>query len=141
MVKQGLDKGINVKWLKWFFGSIFLIFLLIVGLTVLAPEWLIPEDEDPSPEQMLAFKASVRPGDIVMYSTDWCVFCKQAKKWLTLHQIPFHECDIEASSRCESEYEDHAGSGVPLFVLKAREQTAVVSGFSKWEIVETFVGK
>jgi glutaredoxin len=40
---------------------------------------------------------------VIVYSTAWCGYCRSAKAWLTAHQVPFVEKDIEKDPEAEAE--------------------------------------
>jgi glutaredoxin len=40
---------------------------------------------------------------VIVYSTAWCGYCRSAKAWLTAHQVPFVEKDIEKDPEAETE--------------------------------------
>jgi mycoredoxin len=37
----------------------------------------------------------MNPEILTVYSTSWCGDCRRAKAFLTRHEVPFHEIDIE----------------------------------------------
>jgi len=77
-------------------------------------------------------KVSVNPSGtatsrrVVIYTTDWCGYCKKAKKFMRKNKIAFTEYDIEKSARARREYQRLNGRGVPLIVVGDR----TLSGFS-----------
>jgi len=54
---------------------------------------------------------------VVMYSTSWCGYCKQAAKHFRKNNIPFVEYDIEKSERGAKEYKKLNGRGVPIILI------------------------
>jgi len=77
-------------------------------------------------------KVSVNPSGtttsrrVVIYTTDWCGYCKKAKKFMRKNRIAFTEYDIEKSARAKREYQRLNGRGVPLIVVGDK----TLSGFS-----------
>lgn len=77
-------------------------------------------------------KVSVNPNSeatsrkVVIYTTDWCGYCKKAKKFMRDNKITFTEYDIEKSARARREYQRLNGHGVPLIVVGDK----TLSGFS-----------
>lgn len=77
-------------------------------------------------------KAGINPNStatsrrVVIYTTDWCGYCKKAKKFMRENRIAFTEYDIEKSARARREYQRLNGRGVPLIVVGDR----TLSGFS-----------
>lgn len=63
---------------------------------------------------------------VVIYTTDWCGYCKKAKKFMRKNKIAFTEYDIEKSARAKREYQRLNGRGVPLIVVGDK----TLSGFS-----------
>ncbi len=63
---------------------------------------------------------------VVIYTTDWCGYCKKAKKFMRKNRIAFTEYDIEKSARGKREYQRLNGHGVPLIVVGDK----TLSGFS-----------
>lgn len=58
---------------------------------------------------------------LVMYSTQWCGYCKKARRYFRAEGIPFTEKDIEASQQARAEYQKLGGTGgVPLIVQGRR---------------------
>lgn len=59
-------------------------------------------------------------GAVVVYSAEWCGFCKKAKAWLATHGVPFVERDVEKQPGVASELEEKLkqanirGGGVPV---------------------------
>jgi len=63
---------------------------------------------------------------VVMYSTRWCGYCKQARAYFKQNGIRFSEHDIERSSSARSAYDRLGGRGVPLILVGEQQ----MSGFS-----------
>ncbi|RZV34978.1 MAG: hypothetical protein EX272_11575 [Chromatiales bacterium] len=51
---------------------------------------------------------------VVMYATDWCGYCKQAREYFRANNIAFVEYDIEKNSKAKRNYDVLKGSGTPL---------------------------
>ena len=54
---------------------------------------------------------------VVMYSTQWCGYCRKAREYFKDKKIRYKEKDIEKSSRAKKEYDRLKGSGVPLIMV------------------------
>lgn len=66
-------------------------------------EWKVPE--------------AAKPAGLVMYSTEWCGYCKKARRYMADQGIAFTEKDIEKSEAARREYRQRGGTGgVPYFV-------------------------
>jgi mycoredoxin len=60
--------------------------------------------------------------NIRIYCTSWCWDCRQAKRFLQEHQLPYEEFDIEADPRA-AEFVMQANNGkrkVPTFDVEGR---------------------
>lgn len=70
---------------------------------------------------------------VTMYSTSWCGYCKQARRYFTAEGIPFREHDIEKSSRARRAYNRLGGGGVPLIKVDDRTMNGFsVGGFERF---------
>jgi glutaredoxin len=85
-----------------------------------------------SRQELRALAATVRPGEVVMYSTQDCGYCVQAKRWLSRHGFTFTECDIERVARCEREFTDHGADGTPYLLVRGQPMQ---NGFDADEFV------
>jgi glutaredoxin len=63
--------------------------------------------------------APARP-EVVMYATDWCPYCKQARQYFARQGIAYREVDIEKSPAGRAEYNRLGGRGVPLIMVGAQ---------------------
>lgn len=67
---------------------------------------------------------------VVVYSTAWCPYCKQAMSFLNNLQVNYTNCDIEKSPTAEMRFKQLGGQTVPLiFVGEIR-----IDGFNPGEI-------
>ena len=56
--------------------------------------------------------------ELTVYSAFWCPECRQAKRFLELHHIPFKEVDIEKNPGAAAEVVAHTGRrSIPQFVI------------------------
>lgn len=63
---------------------------------------------------------------VVMYSTSWCGYCRQARRYFKSKGIKYVERDIERSRLAKRAYDRLGGNGVPLIVVGENK----MSGFS-----------
>jgi mycoredoxin len=57
----------------------------------------------------------------VLYSAFWCRDCREAKRFLETHHIPYTEIDIESSPQAAAEVAVHVGKrAIPQFVLDGK---------------------
>src|ERR1700691_1822639 len=55
---------------------------------------------------------------VLVYSASWCRDCREAKRFLESHQIPYTEIDIEETPGAAEEVLAHGGKGaIPQFVI------------------------
>ncbi len=79
-------------------------------------------------KQRAALKQSPQnPGNVVMYSTPTCGYCKRAAAFFSKHNISFTEYDITADKSAMKRFKGLNGRGVPLIMVG--EQRIV--GFNK----------
>jgi glutaredoxin len=62
--------------------------------------------------------AEVQTGDIVMYSTTSCPYCREAGAWMRRNGFAFTECNMTTDLRCESEFLSYGGTGTPYLVVR-----------------------
>lgn len=65
-------------------------------------------------------------GVIEMYVTDWCGYCRKARKYMDANGIRYVAYDIEKDSAAKHRYEELGGGGVPLIIIGSKK----MSGFS-----------
>lgn len=55
---------------------------------------------------------------LVLYSAVWCRDCREAKRFLEKHDIPFTEIDVESTPGASDEVLRHVGKrAIPQFVI------------------------
>ena len=58
---------------------------------------------------------------IIVYSASWCRDCREAKAFLTKHNIPFQEIDIEESPGAADDVIQNVGKrAIPQFVINGK---------------------
>jgi glutaredoxin len=59
--------------------------------------------------------------EILVYSATWCRDCREAKRFLDQHCIPYKEIDIEATPGAAQEVLHHVGKrAIPQFVINGK---------------------
>ena len=59
--------------------------------------------------------------DLTLYSAAWCRDCREAKRFLAQHNIPFKEIDIENTPGAADEVLRHVGKrAIPQFVIDGK---------------------
>lgn len=64
--------------------------------------------------------------EVVLYSTEWCGYCKKTRELLWQNDIPFTELDIETSARGKYEFDQLNGRGIPLMIIEGE----IVRGYN-----------
>lgn len=71
-----------------------------------------------------------RKGQVVMYSTDWCGYCKKARDYFRSQNIAFVEYDIEKNPQARRQYDALGAKGVPVILVGDKRMNGFsVSGF------------
>ena len=82
--------------------------------------------ENRAPEEPQAHNDSTATADVIIYGASWCGACHTAAQWLTAHQIPFVEKDIEREPGAREEMmrkAEAAGiqpSGIPVIDVRGQ---------------------
>lgn len=98
-----------------------LILALAVSLTLMSPAYAGPCAQD--------------SGEVTMFSTSWCPYCKQLRQFFAENNIDFTECDIDESDSCSSRLLRLTGEHTVPVTLACGQQ---VSGFDEDEFKELF---
>ena len=78
-----------------------------------------------------------KSASVIMYSTSWCGYCKQAAQHFRKNKIPFKEYDIEKNERAAKEYKKLNGRGVPIILIGSQR----MNGFSATSFDRIYYGK
>jgi glutaredoxin len=71
-----------------------------------------------------------RKGQVVMYSTDWCGYCKKARDYFRSQNITFVEYDIEKNPQARRQYDALRAKGVPVILVGDKRMNGFsISGF------------
>jgi mycoredoxin len=68
----------------------------------------------------------MRPGmmsamQILLYTAAWCRDCREAKRFLDLHRIPYTEVDVETTPGAIEEVLRHVGKrAIPQYVIDGK---------------------
>jgi glutaredoxin len=62
-------------------------------------------------------RAAGKPGKVVMYATQRCKYCAQARAFFKEHAISYTEYDITADPEAREHYKKLNGNGVPLIFV------------------------
>ena len=79
--------------------------------------------------------------ELIVYSASWCRDCREAKRFLTKHNIPFTEIDIEENPGAADEVLENVGKrAIPQFVIDGKwvQPYRPGRGFLHAEMAELF---
>jgi glutaredoxin len=65
--------------------------------------------------------------DVIIYTAEWCGYCKSAKAYFDELGIEYSEYDIEKSRQAYLDYKSQGGAGLPLILVGDQKMT----GFSR----------
>jgi glutaredoxin len=109
--------------------TVSLLVFLFVALLAISCRADIPLDGPQSTINSGTVQARKYPR-IVLYSVSWCPHCKEAKDYLTSHNIPFINKDVELDDDFKKELiEKYKTGGVPLIVFGKDEK--LMKGFNR----------
>jgi glutaredoxin-like YruB-family protein len=110
------------------FRPLSLFVFLFTALFALSCRAETPFDGPQTPIKSGTVQAQKYPR-IVLYSVSWCPHCKEAKDYLTGHNIPFINKDVELDEDFKKELiEKYKTGGVPLIIFGKDEK--VMKGFN-----------
>lgn len=69
-----------------------------------------------------------RPGEVVIYTTPTCGYCKRALAHMQSRNIPYLEKDVSANAQAESEWRALGGRGVPLALMGSQKLNGFAAG-------------
>ena len=79
--------------------------------------------------------------ELIIYSAPWCHDCREAKRWLSRHQIPYQEINIEQVPGAADEVVKNTGKrAIPQFVINGQwvQPYTPGRGFKYDEMAELF---
>lgn len=79
----------------------------------------------PAPPPPMPLVAGQAAAQVVIYTTDWCGYCKKAKAHMKQRGIAYTEHDIEKDQASYADFKRHGGNGVPLILVRDK----VMRGF------------
>jgi len=80
-----------------------------------------PSSAENVSETPLAPAEEKKQPEIIMYSTQWCGFCKKARNYFKQYDIQFTEYDVEKSTKGKRDYEKMKVKSVPQFVVDGKK--------------------
>ncbi|MDQ0705882.1 hypothetical protein QF043_004674 [Pseudomonas sp. W3I7] len=93
-------------------GGVLKKVLLVLLVVVVIQNWgKIERLFNPSQVVSEQLRASAR---VVLYSTEWCGYCKQIRRFLDQKGVPYQAFDIEKDAQARKAYEALGGGGIPF---------------------------
>ncbi len=71
-------------------------------------------------------------GDVVLYATSWCGYCRKTRELFDDHGVAYTEFDIETSAEGLRQYEALNGRGVPLLNVRG----TIIHGYDEDGILD-----
>ncbi len=106
-------------------GGLVLLVLVVSG----ASQWWQQRHQQTLGTQVAALADA---GDIHMLSSDSCVQCVVARRWLQAHGVAFSECSIERDASCQQQFEASRSPGTPVMLVRGQAQV----GFSAQRVLQ-----
>jgi glutaredoxin len=69
-------------------------------------------------QDIAALAQSVKPGDVTIYTTSTCGYCKQAMAWMAQNAFAYTECNTDTHAACAQTFKSFGSTGVPYLVVK-----------------------
>jgi mycoredoxin len=100
----------------------------LVAVIVLLALWQVwgKIDRARSPPPVL-----VDNGEVILYATSWCGYCKMTRTFLAEKGIAYTEYDIETSKDGRRQYEALGVRGIPVLVVRG----TLVEGYDPKQIL------
>ena len=111
-----------------------LVPLLLVAVVFFAFKWWSGRTQRAIGDELAAV---ARPGDIVMLSSEQCVYCTIARRWFEKHRVSFSECFIERDTACADAYQAQGAPGTPTLLVRGERQV----GFSAERVAGALTGR
>jgi glutaredoxin len=93
-------------------GGVFKKVLLVLLVVVVIQNWgKIERVFNPSQAVSEQVRAQAR---VVLYTTEWCGYCKQIRRFLDQKGIPYQQFDIDKDAQARKAYEALGGGGIPF---------------------------
>ncbi|KTC53582.1 glutaredoxin [Pseudomonas fluorescens ABAC62] len=93
-------------------GGVLKKVLLVLLVVVVIQNWgKIERVFSPSQGVSEQIRATAR---VSLYSTEWCGYCKQIRRFLDRKGIPYQAFDIEKDAQARKAYEALGGGGIPF---------------------------
>jgi len=102
------------------------IIIVFVALLVFQKWPVINHYFNPPPDY-----AAVHNGNVILYATATCGYCKKARELMKNNNITYFEYDINKSSEGREQFKKLGGRGVPVLLINGE----VVKGYNPSKIL------
>ncbi len=72
--------------------------------------------------------AMAQVGDVRMLSSQTCVYCTAALRWMIERRVRFTECFIERDAQCKAVYDTTLARGTPTLMVRGQVQLGFNAG-------------
>lgn len=104
-----------------------------------APKAVSGRADEPAPQAQTARSTRLaKNGEVVIFTTASCGYCKMAKRYFKSHQIPYREMKVDTSAQANKLFQQLGGRGVPLTVIGRVNSEQKISGFSEAKFDQLF---
>jgi mycoredoxin len=107
-------------------------FAFLVCVILLATNWA----KVSSLWQPKARATPLAQGEVVLYSTSWCGYCKLTRELLAREGVSFTEHDIERSEYGKKMHKALGGGGIPVLEVGSK----VIRGYDETSILRAIKG-
>jgi glutaredoxin len=74
---------------------------------------------------------------IIVYSSESCIFCRQLKEWLLNEGLEFENRDVSKEKTYYDEFIAHGGTGIPLTLFKMPNgELKKITGMNKNKLLD-----
>ena len=80
--------------------------------------------------------ASVQEGEVLMYCSESCPACDEAREWLDRHRVNYSACNVEDDELCAGQAQELGVESTPTFVLRHGPQPRQLEGWSPQAFLE-----
>jgi len=110
------------------------VLIALVLLASAAMQWWRQGAEQRTGQRLATL---AQPGDIRMLSSETCVYCNAARRWMAEHRVRFDECFIERDAACQAVYDATQARGAPTLLVRGQVQL----GFDAARVLAVLEGR
>ncbi|MEN9658620.1 MAG: hypothetical protein RL571_2085 [Pseudomonadota bacterium] len=116
-------------------GRVITLIILIGALSAAWRHYQHPSQSSDSysSQQINQLASTVKPNEVVMYSSTECVYCVEAKYWLKQNNFAFTECNMGIEEHCQQEFNSYGAIGTPFLMVRGHQMK---DGFDSDEFLQ-----